>query len=297
MKKRLLILLTSFVPLFSSCNRDNGDIKTICPLGAPSIAFYDQGNNSNFVTTSTTATILAQFQRSEYDAIVVDSTNGLKAIKQYNSVYRFAKLLTASNLYLVSKTHDTISVDKNSTICAFGSDNSVPYLTLKTIYNIDEKKVDRNDGVTSVLAKFKSDTNFDYYVLAEPALTTVSSLVKGKEQFKVQGVSAIPQAALFINKDTYKSKASKFTTYINELKTRVDNSKTNKDIVYSSLNSYGDETKVKQRFGLPNETLLKQVQANNGLGVYNSSFGVTEMNSFLTSIGQETYSQDYFINI
>ena len=83
-KKILTLLLLSGITL-TGCNKNNanseGVIKFISPVGAPALAFYDQGNNPYYDTKSVPSQVAAQLQKKDYDVVVFDSINGLKSIK------------------------------------------------------------------------------------------------------------------------------------------------------------------------------------------------------------------------
>jgi len=301
MKWKKLLYLIPFITLVGC--KGNNEITTKCPLGAPSLLFYDQGNNSNFVTISGAAQIVAEFQQNKYDALVVDATTGLRQIKKYpNTPYRLAKLLTAGNLYLVSLnfTSDPIS---SSSILSFGNETSVPYyLTNELNKTWKSNKLDYKSDVANVLANALNNTH-DYYVLAEPALTTLKSKKTVLLSKKLElGDVTIPQAALFINKNSYYNKKDKMTKYISDLKSRINICINNPQEFKEQLDKYGDESTVSQRFGFTSSVAYKvQKDDPNGFAIFpnEKKFTYVEMNNFLNSVSQqsETYTKEEFIDV
>ncbi len=300
MKGKLFLLLFPVLSVFSC--KGNNEITTKCPLGAPSIIFYDQGNNKNFETISGAAQILAEFQNKKYDVLVVDATSGLKQIKQYEDCpYRLAKLITNGNLYLVSLTQ-TGEPTEGKTLTSFGNETSIPYLVTNKLNDTYKCKVEYSKDVSEVLAKALNNVS-DYYVLAEPALTALAKQ-KGTLSFKKKITFdnlIIPQAALFINKNSYNNKKDKFKTYFNELNERIDNCIYNPNIVKENLKKYGDDLTVSNKFGFKTD-IAYTVQENkkNGFAIYESTkkFTYEDVNNFLSNVGsKERYNESEFIYV
>ncbi|MBP5216927.1 MAG: hypothetical protein J6038_03745, partial [Bacilli bacterium] len=106
MKKRLLIL-----PLFvlaacqnggqsslpaSSGNGDDGyAVKWVTPTGTPTLAFYDQGANTNWLSSGNPSMDVApSFATDNFDAIVFDGYAGLKTVMTKNRNYQLARWLS-----------------------------------------------------------------------------------------------------------------------------------------------------------------------------------------------------------
>ena len=86
----------------SSTSAETYQMKWITPTGTPTIAFYDQGANTNWETTSTPGKqIPAAFGAGAMDAIVFDGVNGLSAIKANSFNYKLAKWISEGNFYVV----------------------------------------------------------------------------------------------------------------------------------------------------------------------------------------------------
>lgn len=105
MTNKNCLFLPALAIALSGCSNTitpEADIKWVSPAGAPTLAFYDQGDNANFVTETTPTNVAAQLQKNEYDAVVFDSISGLKSVKAKNTNYVLAKLITGGNFYLVS---------------------------------------------------------------------------------------------------------------------------------------------------------------------------------------------------
>ncbi|MDY0345629.1 MAG: hypothetical protein RBR44_03645, partial [Bacilli bacterium] len=108
-------------------------IRTISPAGAPSLAFYNQGNNENFATNSTPSNVLAEFQTTYYNAIVFDSINALKSIKNNNLDFKLAKLITGGNFYLASINKDEGQMPSASDVVVSFGENLIPDLVYRKL--------------------------------------------------------------------------------------------------------------------------------------------------------------------
>jgi len=301
-----------FIPLITLVGcKGNSEITTKCPLGAPSLLYYDQGNNKSFITISGAAQIIAEFQRNEYDALIVDANSGLNQIKKYNDTpYRFAKLLTYGNLYLASFKHNIQLGDRptaNQTILSFGNLISIPYqvtnklVSSKWTGSLPEYLSD----VSSVLAKAKFDIDKptieeisnDYYIIAEPALTSLKNASIGKKTLTYLNLTdptlfnnVIPQAALFINKNSYNNKKDKIVSYINDLDNRINICINNPIEFKNTLDKYGDDALVNSRFGFKSQIAFNVQKDNrNGFAIYpsTSNFTFNDMNDFMRKIDQQ----------
>lgn len=111
MKKTILILPFAFLALVScgssvGSSSDDYAVKFVTPIGAPTLAFYDQGNNANWVSSSDPSNVvLPAFGTDNYDAIVFDGTTGLNVIKKNSFNYKLAQWVSGGNFYVVSTKH------------------------------------------------------------------------------------------------------------------------------------------------------------------------------------------------
>lgn len=310
MKKFKALFLLPLLTLFS-CQKNEGEIRTICPVGAPSICYYTEGANDSFKTEASVPNVVAQFQMNEYDAIVVDATTGLNAIKKYDKPYRFAQLLTSGNLYLISYKHQ-VSPDANSKILSFGAEKAIPNLSLKAYYkkviscDLDIKNVNRKDGLNEVKAIIENNPEaYDYFVVAEPVLTSLKTS-KGTPTFELKlsdeskGVGVIPQAALFLNLNAVNNKKQNLSSYINNMYERMRVCIDSPELVRETLTRYGEDA-TKTKFGFtPAIVEAVQKNKNNGFAICEPSlkYGHDELKAFLTLAGEpDEFGDEYFIDI
>ena len=90
MKKSILMLGAIASLAMVACNnkpaesgvKEKYEVSWVSPVGIPTLAFYDQGNNENWISSSAPATdVVPAFAGDEVDAIVFDGFAGLKNVK------------------------------------------------------------------------------------------------------------------------------------------------------------------------------------------------------------------------
>lgn len=336
MTKRIFTLLLLSGIALTGCNKNSGAqeeaIKFISPIGAPALAFYDQGNNPYYDTKSVPSQVAAQLQKKDYDIVVFDSINGLKSIKmneEENGLnYKLAKIITGGNFHLVcvDKEKDEqgnyplpTSEDK---IVSFGA-GLIPDLVYNKLasdlwhINNTPKYFASNEEIKSVLTAgvYRETGNpdpvkVDYAFIAEPALTAVENNSEAdtygrigrvrnirKDWKELTGQDGLAQAGVFVNTNTLEAKPNNLKAVFKELDTRLKVSISSPDVVAASLNLYGDATTQQSRFGF-NAGLVNKVQKNgeNGFGMVSPDESI-DVNAFLEALGQPTFESKYFVNI
>ncbi len=306
------------VILLSACqgNVTPVTIKTISPSGAPTLAFYDQGNNADFETNSTPSIVLAQFQTTYYNAIVFDSISGLKSIKQYNLDFKLAKIITAGNFYIASiNKEDGVAPTSEDTIVSFG-ENLIPDLVYKKLYQNWGWQANTSyvKSVTEAQAILKTgktagNVDVDYVFIAQPALnaamldSTAATYGKVKiyknirEEWKtLTGQEGIPQAGLFYRYEDYQKDKSTFDNYSLAIDNRINQGILHPDQVKVVMDEYSsDKTVQVQKFGF-NSDIMYYTQKNgaNGFGLLDPTQSI-DVNAFLTYLGLENYDASYFL--
>ena len=328
--KKLLILSIIALSSLASCNETPAQtLSIICPTGAPSLAFYDQGANENFETNSQTANVLATLKTDETmenykDIVIFDSVTGLKTIKaDGDHKYSLASIITGGNFYLVSLTKDA---DENGNIpmpsegdkiVSFGK-GLIPDLVYsklaKDYWHINNTPTYVTGNVANtksviMTGKFESET-VDYVFTAEPILTaakasadeSVKSKIKVVKNIRSEwkaysGQDALAQAGVFVSKYALENKKSELETFLSELKARQDDCVNNVTKVVATLDAFGDKDAQTTKFGF-NSTLVNNLQKDgkNSFGIVSSNENI-DVNAFLTSLGQETFTDDYFVNL
>ena len=329
MKKQIYLILLTISVLASCGNNNEAELNILCPTGIPTLAFYDQGENKNFVTTSSPGEVMpsafASSGENSYDAIVFDGISGLTNISKNNRDYVLAKWISGGTFYVVSTKHSQEEEFNNeSTINGFVK-NGVASLTFLKLakdnwnwgdYN-NSNKITFSSSVSEVKNTLVTNPNsFDYYVVAEPVLTAVKSALKSKnielniiyniqdEWAKYYNNGIVPAASLFINKTSYKNKKKQIDDLLNKVEERINVAINNPDEVVKKLNEYesidsNNDNDCQLRFGFtPN--LVKALQSNgqnkfNLLNKDKASDIKDVANSFKSSLGQEEYPDSSFL--
>lgn len=321
MKKKSILLLLPIL-LSISCN-DNVSLKALSPSGAPSICFYSEVNNSNFVT-NTANNIAPHFKdkNSTYDMLVIDSVTGLNLTKTSQGKFKFAKLLTAGNLYFVGLKGNDSFPTSTSNIVAFGKESLTGLVFNKLLkdnptwksWGIDDSHIDWLNSVNEIAPIVKSGLYggkpINYALIAEPLKTNLNEYISSnirislKDAWKdISGIDVIPQAALFINNDSYINKKDKVKEYINKINNNISIAVNDPLVMKQELDKQGSEDKIASKFNFTSTIAYNVMKDNNGFALYSSKeeYGCDKMNMFLNVLfdttGQIYFDENYFINI
>lgn len=322
MKTKIMILSLLGIVALASCgtkkdhSQDGEDpIKILTPTGAPTAAFYDFPNNENYIyeTNSTPSNVGAQLQHNQYDAVVFDFYNGLKSIKNNNTQYRLARVITGGNLYLVGINHtEEPTSDDPGYIVSFGQ-NLLPDLVYKNIYGEEIASVTNyvagvSDCAGILQSGLHNGNQVDYVLVAQPVLfaslqavsnnpdathtLTVVASLRDKWEEKT-GQKAIPQAGLFIDINKYNANKSAFDAFLAEVDDSVDTCIEDPTTMKNGLDDYGDADAQKAFFGFTSQIAYNvQKDGANGFAFVSSEDADTiDINAFLTSLGKG--SEDY----
>jgi hypothetical protein len=261
----------------------------VTPTGSPTLLFYDQGNNTNWISSSSPQTVVVpSFTNNNQDAIVFDGATGLSLIKSKGFNYQLASWLTGGTFYVVSCKYTTETMVKtNVTVDGFvqtGSASLVFNRLASQSWNMtfSENGVHYETGVADVKASILGNpVGYDYYIVAEPVLTaTKAELAKGTsgktlnviynlqdEWKKKYNQSTIPAAALFINKTSYAAHPYALETFISDTEARARISVENPNLALSGINAYSADTaEQSKRFGFT-ATLAGSLQKTNKFNV------------------------------
>jgi hypothetical protein len=304
----------------SSSSADTGyQMKWLTPTGTPTIAFYDQGANTNWETTATPGTkIVPAFAAGAVDAIVFDGVSGLNAIKKNGFNYKLGQWISEGNFYVVSTQHKAgDAFVSGQTIEGFvKTGNSARAFTKLASdqwhWNYAETDVTWLTGVAEVgQILMQSPKSFDYFIVAEPTLTmakgalakdgvTLNVVYDLQAEWKKAYNGNIPAAALFINNNTYASNKDAVTSFISAAQLRLDTAISSPDKVKTALNAYGNDAAVQQRFGYTASTAVSlQYNGANKFGLLKSgavSDLVTFGNAFQTTLGGTAFDSSLFLS-
>lgn len=242
--KNILItmILTIIATLsLSSCEVNNEEIKLIAPTGTPTLllgkAIEDYGKVDAEIVNGPTA-LGAAFAKGEKDIIVAPINLGAKlAASSKNFKYVLYHTIVWCNYYIVSKEEIT-SFEQldNKEITVFGL-NSTPDIIFKSLVkhhniNPDVTYVGSVNDANSALLSGKAKI----IVSAEPALSGllqkenyhIYSLAKAWEEASGKSGSDVPQAAIFVKKDSIE----KTKNFLEQVMSTINRSSSNqKEIV------------------------------------------------------------------
>ena len=258
------------------------DVRWVTPTGSPTLCFYDQGGNENWISSSTPATtVVPAFTNSNQDAIVFDGVSGLSIIKKNGYDYKLAAWLTGGSFYVVSTKYSADSiVTSGITVDAFvetGTASKVFNRLASESWGFSDMSIDYETGVANVRTKLVSDPDaYDYYVIAEPVLTaakkelaaagtTLNVVYDLQAEWKAKyGQAAIPAAALFVCTTSYADAAKKdaIDDFIDATAERAAAAVDSPEEVASAIEGYSSEASEQQsRFGYT-AALVRALQAD-----------------------------------
>lgn len=306
---------------------DTSSLNIICPTGIPSLAFYDQGANKNFVTSVATS-IPANFASSgenSYDAIVFDGIGGLNNIALNNRDYALAKWISGGTFYVVSTKHTKDeSFNQDSTINGFVKTGiaSLSFMKLaKDNWNWGDysssNKITFSDAVSDVRNNLVTNPDgFDYYIVAEPVLTASRAALAAKgvalnviyniqeEWASYYDGAIVPAAGLFINKNAYSSKKKELDQLLEDVDFRITEAIDRPQIAVDALTTYenvdpNNDNDCETRFGFT-PALVSSLQKD-GANKFNLVKGssVSDIkavaNSFRSILGQAEFPETAFL--
>ncbi len=244
---------------------DEYELNISTPNGAPLIAISGAVEKED-VTAGTvkiisdTSTLPAVFQAGTEDIIVAPVNVGTKLFKAGKSKYKLASVITWGNTYFTSgKENFQLSDMNNSDVLLFGkgsiNEGIATYVLNKKGITINAKYPDV-DAVASIKTALEADST-QMAMIAEPVLTVTSaSLAKSSKTLTSYSIADLykevsnhdyPQAAIFVNPDSYDLHKDKFDEFFGEVKTTCD--------------SANDSTKVSEVATKANEVGVPQPAA------------------------------------
>ncbi len=230
----------SSVATESSSASEAYDFKWVTPTGAPTLAFYDEGNNDNWVSASNPAEVVVpSFAANSYDAIVFDGVSGLNLMTKNAKAanYKLARWINNLGFYVVSLKHtkeELTSWNPSWTIDAFVKTGNCARVLMdlaKNSWNYGDisSQTTFETGLDAVVSNVPTN-GYDFFVLADPAYTTL----KGKLGDKLHDIynlneewahyhngMAIPSAGLFVNAAKYEAHTAAYTEFLNKTDDRL----------------------------------------------------------------------------
>lgn len=314
MKKILTLLLCLTLFGCSNDNHENRPLSIVVPSGAPSLAFYNELNNSSF-NTGDAQSILPELKSDNGSGIIViDTVNGIKALNT-GANYKLAATITFGNFYIAATGNDENGVMEDGDYIVVFSQGATPDLIFHYIYGND---LDSNlhyvqavsDASTCLIKGINITDDYknaddkpyvDYVMIAEPALTAALSQNKNasvysniQEEYvkKSQGLQMI-QASVFVSN---KLSDSQINEYLNSLE-NIINALLKEPSLFSNATSELEDTEVKEIFGIPNSKIALKVLENNSIGLgYKKAYDNKDaIDTFVSIFGMEETSEEIYI--
>ncbi len=303
----------------SSALEPSSELTLLTPSGAPTLAFYDMGDDPNWTSTSDATSIPPALRGNDYDMVVFDGLNGLNVLSQGSSNYKLAKWITGGNFYVVSTTHEAGEAFEGSErILSFNETGtaSVAFRKLSSEewgWDYEDSQVTYLSGVQQVLQTLVSNPGaYDYYVMAEPVLTNAKSQLAAKgvelevvydiqEEWKGAGLGeTLPAAALFYNVNSYAEEKEAMDLFLEKTGERIDTAVNNPAEVVSALEAYGEPSEVQARFGYqPSLVTSLQGGGKNRFGLISSEAEIGTnrefANSYQEAVGASPYDTSLFL--
>ncbi len=319
-KKINYLTFSLLVCLLFSCNGHNkfiGKKFLLTPVGAPTLAIYDEvSKNKEVETTSTTTEVSSALLTNDYKYLIFDAITAQNLIKTKKSNYTFLKLLTGGNFHLIgiNKNKDDLPT-KEDYIIGFGSENNIPVKAFRKLYSeavndndneiktFDEMASNITDLSTLIKAMDSSgkigENKIDWIFIAQPALFTLLSAktsdgeflpfkslatvdIDIRNTFKEKFNSDyIPQAGLFVNNYYYDENKEEVATFSSKVDQYLNDAIYDSSKVVDSINSYSNDlNEQKARFGY-NSKVINALQGQKE-GKYLNQFGIVDPKSNYT---------------
>ena len=310
MKKRLVLLTSLFLV---SCNK-NVDLNVICPIQAPSIAFYGKADSANFETNGTPSNIVSMMtSSSNKDIIVIDTVSGIRAINK-GANFKIAATITFGNFFIASTGNDdNNTLDNDDKIVIFGQ-NQTPDLIFHYLYgNVYDNNIEYVGNVADagkVLASGKNaitQNNIDYVFIAQPVLYNIlndsnaltyqkaSVYANIQQLYKEKSNNQdLIQASIFVRNSDDKQYNKDLKNYLSNLEKSINKGIENPKLIEDGMNKISkDEQKAK--FGIVSEVASK-IMANNELGLgYKDAYSIkSSIDSFVELFGIEKTNEEIY---
>ncbi len=311
MNKKLTFTLLASALLLAACdpNPTQSDLvhNFVSPSGAPSLALYTLfEDDTNYQTKSNPQLVSAELLGNNFNYVIFDSINGLRAIQNNDANFKLYGLLTGGNYFLAGIDKEEGAIPSESDyIVSFGQ-GLIPDIVYDYLY--PDAPVDAYVSATADAASVLKDglyqgNEVDFVFIAEPSLTSamndtaantygrVSIVANIKEEVETRtGMPGMPQAGLFVRYEGfYEEHQEEIDEYLSFIDVNIDNAIDNPEVVRDYLNQY-DQEAVRMKFGY-NANIVYALQQNgqNRFGLVRASErDAIDINEFLTILGQPT---------
>ncbi len=301
------------------------DFKWVTPTGAPTLAFYDQGSNKNWVTASNPSEIVVpSFASNSYDAIVFDGVSGLNLMTKNSKAanYKLARWINNLGFYVVSRNHtkeETATWNSTWTINGFvqTGNSSRAFLSLaNSVWNWGDvsSQVTYETGVSQVATNIASN-GYDFYIVADPVYTNLKAKMGDKlhliydmqeEWGKAHDGNSIPSAALFVNTSLYDTHKAEYEKFLKETDDRLDALVDSPSTAQEALKKYASENENAVidgnyvKFGIAESIVnnLANLQKSNTFGFIKTADAKDKKataNTFNEALGGVAFADNLFL--
>lgn len=300
--KSILFLLSSLI--FVSCsqvknttsNSSNDDssmgnyqnLSIISPTGAPSLAFYDFSDSTQFETNSTPANIVAMMTQSGKDIVVIDTISGLKAIAN-GAPYQMLATITFGNFYLASTGNDDDGIlNANDKVILFGQ-NQTADLLFQYLYQdiVNDLKIEYVPAVSDAAKCLASGKNadmsetIDYVLVAQPVLyaqlhnqnaatygkASVYANIQDEYNKKSNG-KKLTQASIFVKKNSSQSASYSYDVhqFAQKIQSDIEKVIVNPDRLVAGFAKISNE-EANAKYGISSVIAKNVLLEENGIGL------------------------------
>ena len=305
MKKLLIILLS--LTILCGCSQNNTEtveatvtpsattesfepLNVLAPKGATALPLANIINEGvhNVVTVDGSEVLQASLVNPspEYDIIIAPTNLGVKLATNGKTSYKLIDVLTWGNLYLVGSEN---GMETAQEIALFG-ENAVVGLVFEDLFSDLAMNKTYYPSVAEAQAALLSN-NADIALLAEPAAT--ATIAKAKENgVELQILNDLqqlwedkyggkyPQAGIFVLEESYNENPERINSFINEIKTFVDEANQDNSIVVDVIDNVGADI-----LGVPNGNIASTTWNRLNLNVVNANDVKDELTNFLNLFG------------
>lgn len=290
------LLLPLFASALLSCAGESPahEIAWATPTGAPTLAFFDQGDNPNWLSSANPAQqVLPHFADKAYDALVFDGSQGLANVKANGRDYALARWISGGTFYVVSTKHESGKAwDESPRVQSFMKQGNVSKafraLAEKAwgwgVYPADSSPSIQYAAsvapVQNALAGFLQSGSvegdpFDYYVLAEPAYSALKAKYRKaglpfhtvydmQREFSAAFDGAdIPAAAVFVQRETYVKHPEALNAWLARVDEAIETVATDFASIIPEVAKF-DEGESNAKFGLSSAALRLVAKEHEG---------------------------------
>ncbi len=319
MKKIILFVIAAML-LCGCSSTDSEDmseekLRIAVPSGAPSLAFYNEMSNDEFMTGDAKAILPELAGEGGSDIIVIDTVNGVKALNN-GARYKLAATITFGNFYIAATGYDDDGIMNEGDYIVIFSQGATPDLVFHYIYgDIFDSNIHYVNAVSDATPCLLKGINIyddertadeepyvDYVMIAEPALSaakaqksdiSVYANIQDEYAKKSNGLDMV-QASVFVSDRLDHDRAIEF---LNGLEEDINRLIEDPELFAKTCeeNGLADE-EIKDVFGVPNAKLATAALKDDaiGLGFVKAIDHKNAIDKFVKIFGMERTNEEIY---